>query len=111
MEISFLQTVDADKSGKISAMELRQALLNNNWSHFNPETCRLLISMFDSNNDGNIDLSEFAALWKYVQEWKSCFDRSVVFLPSSCPPPPPPHLSVCPSLLPFLLNCSCPPTL
>lgn len=31
--------------------------------------------MFDSNNDGSIDLSEFAALWKYVQEWKSCFDR------------------------------------
>lgn len=72
-----LQTVDADRSGKITAMELRQALLNNNWSHFNPETCRLLIGMFDSNHDGSIDINEFAALWKYVQEWKSCFDRYI----------------------------------
>ncbi len=69
--------MDDDKSGKITAIELRQALLNNNWSHFNTETCRLLIGMFDTNNDGSIDINEFAALWKYVQEWKSCFDRCV----------------------------------
>ena len=24
---------------------------------------------------GSIDIYEFAALWKYIQEWKSCFDR------------------------------------
>ena len=69
------QAVDADRSGKITSIELRQALLNNNWSHFNSETCRLLIGMFDSNGDGAIDIHEFSALWKYVQEWKSCFDR------------------------------------
>lgn len=44
-----LQTVDRDRSGKITADELRQALLNNNWSHFNPETCRLMIGMFDKD--------------------------------------------------------------
>lgn len=43
------QAVDADNSGKITAVELQQALLNNNWSHFNAETCRLLIGMFDRN--------------------------------------------------------------
>ena len=67
--------MDTDRSGKITVIELQQALLNNNWSHFNSETCRLLIGMFDSNNDGSIELGEFASLWKYVQEWKSCFDR------------------------------------
>jgi len=67
--------VDADRSGKITATELQQALLNSNWSHFNAETCRLLIGMFDANRDGTIDVQEFAALWKYVQEWKGCFDR------------------------------------
>ena len=36
-------TVDTDKSGQITAMELQQALTNGNWSHFNPETCRLMI--------------------------------------------------------------------
>ena len=43
------QSVDANHSGKITAQELNQALLNNNWSHFNPETCRLLIGMFDQD--------------------------------------------------------------
>lgn len=47
--MSFLQSVDADCSGKISATELRQALVNSNWTHFNPETCRLLIGLFDQN--------------------------------------------------------------
>ena len=35
--------VDADKSGQITANELQQALTNSNWSHFNAETCRLMI--------------------------------------------------------------------
>ena len=25
--------------------------------------------------NGTIDVHEFAALWKYIQDWKSCFDR------------------------------------
>ena len=38
--------VDADKSGKITALELQQALTNSNWSHFNAETCRLMIGVY-----------------------------------------------------------------
>ena len=40
---SWFQTVDADHSGQITANELQQALTNGNWSHFNSETCRLMI--------------------------------------------------------------------
>jgi len=36
-------TVDSDRSGRINIMELQQALVNANWTHFNPETCRLMI--------------------------------------------------------------------
>lgn len=43
------QAVDQDHSGKISANELQLALLNGNFSPFNPETCRLMIGMFDTN--------------------------------------------------------------
>lgn len=25
--------------------------------------------------DGKIDVHEFEALWKYVQEWRDCFER------------------------------------
>lgn len=70
----WFQAVDQDKSGAITAQELQRALLNNNWSHFNGETCRLMIGMFDKNRSGTIDIYEFAALWKYVQDWKACFD-------------------------------------
>ena len=24
---------------------------------------------------GTIDVHEFGALWRYIQEWKACFDR------------------------------------
>ncbi len=29
--------------------------------------------------DGAIDMYEFSALWKYVQEWKGCFDRYTMY--------------------------------
>lgn len=70
----WFQSVDRDRSGSITADELRQALTNSNWSHFNAETCRLMIGMFDKNRSGTIDVYEFAALWKYIQDWKACFD-------------------------------------
>ncbi|XP_067941633.1 programmed cell death protein 6-like [Watersipora subatra] len=70
----WFQSVDSDRSGQISATELQRALLNNNWSHFNSETCRLMIGMFDKDRSGQINIHEFAALWKYVQDWKNTFD-------------------------------------
>uniref|UniRef100_A0A915IUW7 EF-hand domain-containing protein n=1 Tax=Romanomermis culicivorax TaxID=13658 RepID=A0A915IUW7_ROMCU len=67
------QKVDSDRSGQITANELQSALSNGTWKPFNPETVRLLIGMFDSNNDGAINFDEFAALWKYVTDWVNCF--------------------------------------
>lgn len=43
---SWFVSVDTDRSGQITAMELQSALTNGNWSHFNPETCRLMIGAF-----------------------------------------------------------------
>ncbi|KAL5019331.1 hypothetical protein ScPMuIL_005053 [Solemya velum] len=71
----WFQAVDQDHSGKITSTELQQALMNGNWSAFNPETCRLMIGMFDRDRNGTIDVYEFSALWKYIQDWKSCFDK------------------------------------
>lgn len=72
---NWFQAVDQDRSGKITAIELRQALMNGNMTPFNEETCRLMVGMFDKSKDGTIDINEFAALWKYVQDWKGCFER------------------------------------
>ncbi len=41
--MQWFHAVDTDRTGKISAIELQQALTNANWSHFNAETCRLMI--------------------------------------------------------------------
>merc|ERR1739838_56998 len=71
----WFQAVDQDRSGKISADELQRALLKNNMKQFNRETCRLMIGMFDKNKDGTIDIREFDSLWKYIQQWRQCFDN------------------------------------
>lgn len=67
------KNVDKDKSGFISTTELQMALSNGSWKPFNAETVRLMISMFDKTNSGQIAFEDFGALWKYVIEWQSCF--------------------------------------
>ena len=47
---SWFVAVDADHSGQITAVELQQALTNGNWSHFNPEACRLMIGTHTHNS-------------------------------------------------------------
>lgn len=77
------QSVDRDRSGNISAIELQQALSNGSFTAFNPETCRLMIGMFDRNGDASIDFQEFTALWDYINKWTQCFrsfDRYVVYI-------------------------------
>jgi hypothetical protein len=58
-----------DRSGRISANELQQALSNGSWRPFNPETCRVMVNMFDKDNDGGIGFHEFQALWNVSQHW------------------------------------------
>ncbi|CAH3015279.1 unnamed protein product [Porites evermanni] len=72
---SWFITVDRDKSGQITADELQQALINGNWSHFNSETCRLMIGIFDRDHSGTINFQEFQQLWQYINQWKGAFDR------------------------------------
>jgi len=67
------QSVDKDRSGKITVNELQTALSNGTWSPFNPETVRLMIGMFDRDSDGAINFEEFVQLWKYVSDWTQTF--------------------------------------
>uniref|UniRef100_A0A4X2LNN2 Peflin n=1 Tax=Vombatus ursinus TaxID=29139 RepID=A0A4X2LNN2_VOMUR len=72
---SWFQTVDSDHSGYISVKELKQALVNSNWSTFNDETCLMMINMFDKTQTGRIDLFGFSALWTFIQQWKNLFQQ------------------------------------
>lgn len=72
---SWFQSVDADHSGYISLKELKQALVNSNWSSFNDETCLMMINMFDKTKSGRIDVIGFSALWKFLQQWRNLFQQ------------------------------------
>ncbi|CAG8588580.1 11269_t:CDS:2 [Paraglomus brasilianum] len=69
----WFQAIDTDKSGTLTTEELQRALLNGDWSPFNMETVRLMMNMFDTDNDGTITFKEFTGLWKYIEDWKRCF--------------------------------------
>ena len=70
---SWFTSVDRDRSGQISPLELQQALVNGNMSKFSEETCKMMISMFDANKSGTIDMNEFGQLFSYVQQWRGIF--------------------------------------
>ncbi|KAF9300892.1 Alpha-1 3/1 6-mannosyltransferase alg-2 [Mortierella antarctica] len=69
----WFDAVDTDHSGGISCTELQRALTNGDWTPFNVETVRLMMNMFDRDNDGTIDFHEFIGLWNYIEKWKACF--------------------------------------
>ncbi|KAM3596900.1 uncharacterized protein V6R79_022513 [Siganus canaliculatus] len=71
----WFQTVDTDHSGFINPKELKQALVNSNWSSFNDETCLMMMNMFDKTRSGRMDLFGFSALWDFMQRWRALFQQ------------------------------------
>lgn len=65
--------VDRDRSGQINAKELSQALVNGDWTPFDLDTVKMLMSVFDVDRSGQISFNEFAGLWKYIQDWQGVF--------------------------------------
>lgn len=65
--------MDKDRSGKINAQELQAALVNGKGQNFSDQACSLMISMFDSDRSGTIDVYEFEKLFGYVNQWLNCF--------------------------------------
>lgn len=70
---AWFQAVDSDRSGRISANELQQALANGHWSRFSTEACRTLITLFDRDNSGTIDFNEFQQLYGFINQWRAAF--------------------------------------
>ncbi|XP_025899279.1 peflin [Nothoprocta perdicaria] len=72
---SWFQAVDTDGSGYISVKELRAALVNNNWSAFDTDTCVLMLNLFDRSGSGRMDVCGFSALLRFIQQWRSLFQQ------------------------------------
>ncbi|CAE6374772.1 unnamed protein product [Rhizoctonia solani] len=70
---TWFSSVDSDRSGAISAMELQQALVNGDWSPFDLDTVKMLMSIFDTDRSGTIGFNEFSGLWRYIKDWQGVF--------------------------------------
>jgi Ca2+-binding EF-hand superfamily protein len=69
------KAVDKDGSGQLSEKELRAALVNGDWTSFDPHTVRMMIRMFDTDRSGTIGFEEFCGLWGFLAAWRALFDR------------------------------------
>jgi len=69
------KAVDKDGSGQLTKKELGAALVNGDWSSFDPHTVDMMIRMFDSDRSGSIGFEEFCGLWGFLAAWRSLFDR------------------------------------
>lgn len=69
------KAVDKDGTGSLTEQELRAALVNGDWTSFDPQTVRMMIRMFDTDRDGTIGFNEFCGLWGFLAAWRSLFDR------------------------------------
>jgi len=65
--------VDTDRSGKITAKELQAALQNGKGTGFSDKCCQLMISMFDRDNSGTVDIHSFGKLFEYINQWLNIF--------------------------------------
>lgn len=70
---NWFTAVDLDRSGHITVDELERALINGDWSPFDLDTVKLLMSIFDTDRSGTIVFDEFTGLWKYIKDWQNVF--------------------------------------
>ncbi|CAK1364046.1 Sorcin [Cercospora beticola] len=70
----FLQ-VDRNRTGQLSEAELSSALVNGDYTAFDPHTIKMMIRMFDTDRSGTINFDEFCGLWGFLAAWRNLFDR------------------------------------
>ncbi|KAJ8722802.1 hypothetical protein PYW07_003982 [Mythimna separata] len=70
---NWFQAVDKDRSGFITAIELKAALVNAQGQTFSETACNLMIGMFDKDRSGHINVEEFEKLYTYINQWLAVF--------------------------------------
>ncbi|KAI2781736.1 EF-hand [Daldinia loculata] len=73
--LPLFKAVDKNNTGQLSEKELSAALVNGDWTAFDPQTVRMMIRMFDSDRSGTIGFDEFCGLWSFLASWRALFDR------------------------------------
>ncbi|KAI1828535.1 hypothetical protein F4861DRAFT_6914 [Xylaria intraflava] len=73
--LPLFRAVDKNGTGQLSESELSAALVNGDWTAFDPQTVRMMIRMFDADRSGSIGFEEFCGLWSFLASWRTLFDR------------------------------------
>ncbi|KAL2213979.1 EF-hand [Sarocladium strictum] len=73
--LPLFRAVDKAGTGQLSEKELSAALVNGDWTSFDPQTVRMMIRMFDADRSGTIGFDEFCGLWSFLASWRTLFDR------------------------------------
>ncbi|XP_061383555.1 peflin isoform X2 [Danaus plexippus] len=69
----WFNAVDKDRSGFITALELKSALVNAQGKTFSETACSLMMGMFDKDRTGHINVEEFDKLYTYINQWLAVF--------------------------------------
>lgn len=67
--------MDKDRTGQLSETALRSALVNGDYTAFDPHTVRMMIRLFDTDRSSTINFDEFCGLWAFLAAWRDLFDR------------------------------------
>ncbi|KAH8694023.1 hypothetical protein BGW36DRAFT_399205 [Talaromyces proteolyticus] len=73
--LPLFRAANVSRSGALSESELGSALVNGDYTAFDPNTVKTMVRMFDRNGDGVIRFEEFVSLWKFLAAWRELFDR------------------------------------
>ena len=69
----WFQANDTNRTGSLDFNQLCYALRNGDNTAFRPETCKLMINMFDQAGNGLIDMQEFQQITNFLSTWKQSF--------------------------------------
>lgn len=69
------RAANVSRTGALTEAELGSALVNGDYTAFDPNTVKTMVRMFDRNSDGVIQFEEFVSLWRFLAAWREIFDR------------------------------------
>ncbi|KAK2760694.1 hypothetical protein FQN54_001929, partial [Arachnomyces sp. PD_36] len=69
------RAANASRSGTLSESELGSALVNGDYTSFDPYTVKTMINMFDKDGNGTVGFDEFVSLWRFLAAWRELFER------------------------------------
>ena len=63
------------QTGRLNAVELQEALMNNDYTKFDMHVIIAMIDMFDDDKTKEINFEEFQKIWAFLGNWREVFNQ------------------------------------